>query len=182
MVENNQEQQSPEQQGTYPVPDTGLYSFRNEHDACGVGLVANLNNHAEHRIVEMGITVLKRLMHRGAAGGDPETGDGAGILLSMPDKFFRKILPVALPAKGSYGVAMLFGGAHEESRIESIVTSEGGRILFWRDVPAHPESIGAAARKTCPLIRQVFIGGEEFSSQVMFERIVDLTITSFFLS
>ena len=126
MVENNQEQQIPRRQ-QFPVPDTGLYSFRNEHDACGVGLVANLNNIAEHRIVEMGITVLKRLMHRGAAGGDPETGDGAGILLALPDKFFRKSLPVTLPAKGAYGVAMLFGGAHEESRIESIVTSEGGR-------------------------------------------------------
>lgn len=169
MVENNQEQQIPGRQ-QFPVPDTGLYSFRNEHDACGVGLVANLNNIAEHRIVEMGITVLKRLMHRGAAGGDPETGDGAGILLALPDKFFRKSLPVTLPAKGAYGVAMLFGGAHEESRIESIVTSEGGRILFWRDVPVHPESIGAAARKTCPLIRQIFIGGEEFKSQAVFER------------
>ena len=109
MVENNQEQQIPGRQ-QFPVPDTGLYSFRNEHDACGVGLVANLNNIAEHRIVEMGITVLKRLMHRGAAGGDPETGDGAGILLALPDKFFRKSLPVTLPAKGAYGVAMLFGG------------------------------------------------------------------------
>ena len=86
MVENNQEQQSPEQQGAYPVPDTGLYSFRNEHDACGVGLVANLNNHAEHRIVEMGITVLKRLMHRGAAGGDP--AEGAGLIAAA-----EKLLP-----------------------------------------------------------------------------------------
>ena len=74
-----------------------LYDPINEHDACGVGLVANINNVASHQIVLQGITVLKRLMHRGAAGGDPETGDGAGLLLSMPHKFFRKLYP-ELPA------------------------------------------------------------------------------------
>ena len=71
-----------------------LYDPMNEHDACGVGLVANINNVASHQIVLQGITVLKRLMHRGAAGGDPETGDGAGLLLSMPHKFFRKRIGV----------------------------------------------------------------------------------------
>ena len=79
-----------------------LYDPMNEHDACGVGLVANINNVASHQIVLQGITVLKRLMHRGAAGGDPETGDGAGLLLSMPHKFFRKVnpeLPVLLDLK-----------------------------------------------------------------------------------
>jgi Glutamate synthase domain 1 len=82
-----------------------LYDPANEHDACGVGLVANINNVASHQIVLQGITVLKRLMHRGAAGGDPETGDGAGLLLSMPHKFFRKVNP-ELPER--YGVAMFF--------------------------------------------------------------------------
>ena len=81
-------------------PDQGLYSFQNEHDACGVGLVANLDNKSSHQIIEKGITILKRLMHRGAAGGDPETGDGAGILCALPDAFFRKILPVP-PAASS---------------------------------------------------------------------------------
>ena len=73
-----------------PVEENGLYRFGNEHDACGVGMVADLNNVPSHKIVMMGLTVLKRLMHRGASGGDPNTGDGAGLLLSIPDEFFRK--------------------------------------------------------------------------------------------
>lgn len=80
-----------------------------------MGLVADLKNEPSHKIIEMGITVLKRLMHRGAVGSDPDTGDGAGILLSLPDEFFRLVLPNKLPARGKYGVAMMFGGCgHEE--------------------------------------------------------------------
>ena len=107
----------------------------NEHDACGVGLVANINNVASHQIVLQGITVLKRLMHRGAAGGDPETGDGAGLLLSMPHKFFRKVNP-GLPAR--YGVAMLFventldAGAFDE-KIKEIAAAEGMPVLNFRE-------------------------------------------------
>ena len=87
-----------------PVADRGLYRFANEHDACGVGLVADLNNRPAHRIVEMGLTVLKRLMHRGAAGGDPNTGDGAGLLLALPHEFFRREMGDALPEPGCYTV------------------------------------------------------------------------------
>lgn len=163
-----------EETGQHPgleIPeDNGLYSFQNEHDACGVGMVANLNNQADHRIIEAGITVLKRLMHRGAAGGDPETGDGAGILFAIPDAFFRRILPFDLPESGKYGVAMIFGGEGEETTIENIITSEGGFVLHWRTVPVQPKFIGAAARKSCPLIRQIFISGEEFPDQNAFER------------
>ena len=97
-----------------PVPDQGLYSFANEHDACGVGVVADLNGVPSHRIVEMGLTVLKRLMHRGASGGDPETGDGAGLLLSIPDRFFKNVMP-ELPERGAYGVAMIFGARGHEA-------------------------------------------------------------------
>ena len=97
-----------------PAPQ-GLYDFEQERDACGVGLVADLKNEPSHKIIEMGITVLKRLMHRGAVGSDPDTGDGAGILLALPDEFFRLALPNKLPARGKYGVAMMFGGCgHEE--------------------------------------------------------------------
>ena len=87
-----QDRQQNQQRGfaAPPVADSGLYSFANEHDACGVGLVADLNNRPSHRIVEMGLTVLKRLMHRGASGGDPNTGDGAGLLLALPHEFFRR--------------------------------------------------------------------------------------------
>ena len=108
-----QDRQQNQQRGfaAPPVADSGLYSFANEHDACGVGLVADLNNQPSHRIVEMGLTVLKRLMHRGAAGGDPDTGDGAGLLLALPHEFFRREMGEALPEPGRYGVAMIFAGA-----------------------------------------------------------------------
>ena len=171
MLENQNETEENARQRFRQIPaDQGLYRFQNEHDACGVGLVANLDNQSTHKIIEMGITVLKRLMHRGAAGGDPETGDGAGILCAIPDAFFRKTLPVPLPERGKYAVMMLFGGHHEESILESLVTAEGGRILYWRNVPVNPDAIGKAARQSCPLIRQVFIGGEDFPGQAAFER------------
>ena len=167
-----QDRQQNQQRGfaAPPVADSGLYSFANEHDACGVGLVADLNNRPSHRIVEMGLTVLKRLMHRGASGGDPNTGDGAGLLLALPHEFFRREMGDALPEPGCYGVAMIFGGAGCEAQIEKIVGDEGGRVIAWRDVPVHPEEIGRAARESAPLIRQLFIGGEAFPSTAAFER------------
>ena len=151
-------------------PDNGLYSFRDEHDACGVGLVARLDNFAEHRIIEMGITVLKRLTHRGAAGGDPETGDGAGLLFSTPDEFFRRVSGVELPPAGQYAAAVIFGGVGEEKLVESILRHEGMTPLVWRTVPVCPEHIGQAARSRLPSIRQLFIDGSAFSDQDLFER------------
>ena len=164
------EQEFRQQSVVPPVADTGLYSFSNEHDACGVGLVADLNNVPSHRIVEMGLTVLKRLMHRGASGGDPETGDGAGLLLALPDGFFRRELGERLPEKGRYGVAMIFGGVGQEAAIEEIVRGEGVGVICWREVPTHPEKIGAKARESCPAIRQLFLDGTGFASQEAFER------------
>ena len=156
----------------YPgaMPDRGLYSFDNEHDACGVGLVADLNNKPTHKIVEMGMTVLKRLTHRGAVGSDPETGDGAGLLMSMPDEFFRRELGDELPEAGRYGVAMIFGAVGEEAAIDKIVSSENARAIKWRTVPVRPEEIGKNARRNCPLIRQLFISGENFESREVLER------------
>ncbi|MGE4563890.1 MAG: glutamate synthase large subunit [Victivallaceae bacterium] len=159
----------PRQQQQSPAADFGLYSFANEHDACGVGLVADLNNRASRRIVEMGLEVLKRLMHRGAAGGDPETGDGAGILLGMPDAFFRKSLKFELPAAGSYAVAMVFGGADRAEEIENIMTARGLTVLGRRDVPVEPGAIGAAARRTLPAIRQYFVTCD-FADRGAFDR------------
>ncbi len=152
-----------------PVEENGLYRFGNEHDACGVGMVADLNNVPSHKIVMMGLTVLKRLMHRGASGGDPNTGDGAGLLLSIPDEFFRKNVP-GLPDAGTYGVAMIFGGTGHEQEIEAIVKAEGGEILCWREVPTVPDRIGRAARESCPAIRQLFIGGANYPDRAAFER------------
>jgi glutamate synthase (NADPH) large chain len=153
-----------------PVADQGLYSFDNEHDACGVGLVADLKNKPSHRVVEMGLTILKRLTHRGAVGSDPETGDGAGLLMSMPDEFFRRELKDELPEAGHYGVAMIFGAVGQETEIEKIISAEKGRVIRWRTVPVCPEKIGESARQNCPLIRQLFIGGEAFEDQNVLER------------
>ena len=95
-----------------------LYQPDQEHDACGVGMAANLNGEPSHEIVEKGIAILTRLMHRGAAGSDPETGDGAGLLLNLPDEFFRKHSGLKLPKAGLYAVAMIFGGIGCEKQIE----------------------------------------------------------------
>ncbi len=134
--------------------DIGLYRFANEHDACGVGLVADLNNVADHRIVELGVKVLERLMHRGASGGDSETGDGAGILLAIPDKFFRKHI-AGLPEFGKYAVAMVFGG--DIPQITAQIEANGLELIAVRQVPVFPEKIGRAARESCPEIRQFFV-------------------------
>ena len=141
------------QQSKY-VSQQGLYRSEYEHDACGVGMVANLSGEASHEIVVKGMTVLKRLMHRGATGNDPETGDGAGLLLKIPHGFFRKVLGLENEA---FGVAMLFGGVGEEAKIEAVVKENGCEVLAWRDVPTNPDAIGHDARAVMPRIRQLFI-------------------------
>ncbi|MGN0854152.1 MAG: glutamate synthase large subunit [Kiritimatiellia bacterium] len=135
----------------------GLYDSNFEHDACGVGLIANLDNIATHDTVVHGLTVLKRLMHRGATGNDPETGDGAGLLLQIPDAFFRKTV-AGLPPKGEYGVAMIFGAEGEEALFEDTIRADGATPLAWRDVPVVPSAIGPVARRAMPRIRQLFVG------------------------
>ena len=148
----------------------GLYDPELEHDACGVGLAANLSGEASHDIVKNGITILTRLMHRGAAGSDPETGDGAGLLLTIPDEFFRKYSGVELPPARSYAVAMIFGGIGNEQIIEQIIGTEGGIVLGWREVPVVPEALGRKARENRPAIRQLFIDGRNFPDNAAFER------------
>ena len=133
-----------------------LYRSEYEHDACGVGMVANLSGEADHAIVAHGLTILKRLMHRGATGNDPETGDGAGLLLRIPHAFFRKAVP-ALRGADAFGVAMIFGGEGEEAAIEAAARGEGCEVLAWRDVPTDPSAIGTDARKVMPRIRQLFV-------------------------
>ena len=110
----------------------GLYRREYEHDACGVGLVADMAGRASHDIVADGLTVLKRLMHRGATGNDPETGDGAGLMVRIPREFFRKVLGSVLTQGRSgaelFGVAMIFGGEGEEKKIEEVVGAEGCEV------------------------------------------------------
>ncbi|MCF6176824.1 MAG: glutamate synthase large subunit [Victivallaceae bacterium] len=150
----------------------GLYDFKNEHDACGVGLVANIDGEKSHKIVEQGIEILRRLLHRGAAGGDPDTGDGAGILMQLPDLFFRNNaeLGFELPEAGKYGVGMVFMPKDEVLRqkctelVEAQITAENHRLLGWRDVPVDESALGHVARSSCPVISQFFVdvndGGE----------------------
>ena len=154
---NNSQNRLPLSDPAFPRP-TGLYHSENEHDACGVGLIADINNVPQHRIVEKGISILKRLKHRGAAGNDPLTGDGAGILTVIPDDFFRRAAGFDLPPAGRYAVAMIFGGGDLSPRCK-IVASEGGRVLGIREVPTFPDQIGEAARRQAPEIRQLFVDG-----------------------
>lgn len=148
---------------------TGLYRSEYEHDACGVGMVADIGNRPSHDIVLKGLTVLKRLMHRGATGNDPLTGDGAGLLMRIPDAFFRKTIK-NLPPTGAYGIAMIFGGIGDEKKIEDEIYAEGARILTWRDVPVNPDAIGPDARLVMPRIRQIVITANTTSSKLSLEQ------------
>ena len=134
----------------------GLYRKEYEHDACGVGLVADLNGKASHEIVTSALSILKRLMHRGATGNDPETGDGAGMLTRIPDAFFRSVVP-GLPPQGEYGVAMVFGAQGEEAVFDDVLKLSGIEVIAWRDVPVNPAAVGPVARSAMPRIRQLFV-------------------------
>ena len=145
----------------------GLYDPAREHDACGVGFVAHIKGKKSHSIVEQGLQILKNLTHRGAVGADPLAGDGAGILLQIPDTFLREELSnqrVKLPPAGQYGVGMVFLPQEPASRlaceyeIERAIKEEGQTLLGWRDVPCDNTGLGDSVRKIEPVIRQVFIG------------------------
>ncbi len=161
-----------------PPKAVGLYDPRFEHDACGVGMVARLDNKPTHEVITRAITALENLEHRGASGADPRTGDGAGILLQMPDELLRAVSGFDLPPAGQYGVMMCFLPTEEQERrpleeiLEKIVLAEGQRLLGWRDVPICPEETGEVAGACRPEIRQLFVGaGEaEAADQDAFER------------
>ncbi|TRZ67065.1 MAG: glutamate synthase subunit alpha, partial [Rhodocyclaceae bacterium] len=148
-------------------PRQGLYDPANEHDACGVGFVANIKNQKSHAIVQQGLQILRNLTHRGAVGADPMAGDGSGILIQLPDSFFRAELAVQgihLPPAGEYGVGMIFLPRESASRmacqeeIERAVRAEGQVLLGWRDVPVDNSVLGASVKESEPVIRQLFVG------------------------
>jgi len=147
-----------------PQQAAGLYDPRYEHDACGVALVARLDNRPTHEVVERGLIALENLEHRGATGADPHTGDGAGMLVQMPDGLLREAVDFELPPPGSYGVAACFlpcddaRRAKLEALLELNTRVEGQRVLGWRDVPLAPEHIGETANACRPVIRQLFVG------------------------
>ncbi len=153
----------------------GMYDPDYEHDACGVGFIAHIKGLKRHDIVTQGLQILKNLTHRGATGADPLAGDGAGILIQIPDDFFRSQCGFALPASGQYGVGMLFLPQDNEMRaaceaiIAKHVAEEGQSIIGWRDVPTVNSGLGEGVKKVEPRVRQVFIGSS-CRDQDSFER------------
>jgi len=158
----------------------GLYDPRYEHDACGIGFVANIRGAKSHQIIEMGLKILLNLRHRGACGCDAETGDGAGLLIQMPNDFMRTAAASAgvfLPAAGDYGTGLVFLPRDPAARkacietLEQIVRDEQQLLLGWRDVPVNSKAIGDVARRNEPSIRQIFIGrGPKIRDVMQFER------------
>ncbi len=143
-------------------PRQGLYDPANEHDACGLNFVCDMRGRASHRIVELGIGALCALEHRGAAGADPDVGDGAGILVQIPDRFLRESVGFELPEAGAYATGIAFlpqdlkVAAAAKAEIQRIAVEEGLVILGWREVPVEPEGIGAGAQVTMPAFSQPF--------------------------
>jgi glutamate synthase (ferredoxin) len=161
-------------------PKQGLYDPQFEHDSCGVGFVVNIKGKKSHEIIRQGLNILINLRHRGACGCETNTGDGAGILLQMPHKFFQQEcakIGINLPAPGQYGVGMLFlpmDSAQRkqcEAHIEQVIAQEGQALLGWRDVPMRNETLGSVARSGQPFVRQVFVGRSPgLKDELAFER------------
>ncbi len=147
-------------------PAQGLYDPEQEHDACGVAFVVDIAGRASADIVQQGLTALRNMEHRGASGSEPDSGDGAGILVQVPDAFYRAVAPVPLPELGRYAVGTAFlplnarAAADAQLQVERIAREEGLAVLCWRDLPVDPDGagIGATARSVMPLMRQLFLG------------------------
>jgi glutamate synthase (NADPH/NADH) large chain len=162
------------------VKKIGLYEPRREHDACGIGAVVNISGKREHSIIEYGKQVLLNLHHRGAAGADETTGDGAGILFQIPHEFFlaeAAKLGFTLPEPSCYGVGNVFGSNNPEIReqcerlLEAAIGYYGMRVLGWRDVPTYPDCLGQIALVAEPDIRQIFVDGAGFKDSVLERRL-----------
>ncbi|MBT8447737.1 MAG: glutamate synthase large subunit, partial [Gammaproteobacteria bacterium] len=161
-------------------PETGLYDSATEHDSCGVGFIVNMRGQASHKIIDQAITLLENMLHRGACGCEENTGDGAGILLQMPHRFFAKeckALDLALPEAGAYGSGLVFmptdaaEAAYCAEQVERIVAEEGQILIGWREVPSDVENVVGPTALACkPDFRQVFIGRGEGLSGDQFER------------
>ena len=151
-----------------PAPQ-GLYDPANEHDACGVAFVVDIAGRVTHDLVEQGLTALRNLEHRGASGSEPDSGDGAGILVQVPDAFYRAVVPVELPAKGLYAVGTAFlptnprAAVDAQLAIERIAAEEGLRVITWRDLPVDPKGagVGRTAASVMPVFRQLFLAAAD---------------------
>ena len=151
----------------------GLYDPANEHDACGVAMVATLNKKHSHEIVSKALTALRNLEHRGASGAEPDSGDGAGILIQVPDKFYRSVVSFELPKVGSYATGIFFvqkNNPLNNEKINQIAAEEGLSIIGWRDMPINSSSIGKTALSVMPDFKQVFLTGLNDEADIVLER------------
>ncbi|MSX22969.1 MAG: glutamate synthase large subunit [Actinobacteria bacterium] len=155
----------------YP-PAQGLYNPAQEHDACGVAMVATLNKIATHEIVEKALTALRNLEHRGASGAEPDSGDGAGILIRVPHQFFEEVTQFQLPPEGSYatGIAFIEQGSDVRDAIDRIAQEEGLKVLGWRELPINSKNLGNTALSVMPDFQQLFIAGLKNESGIILER------------
>lgn len=155
----------------------GLYSPKDEHDACGIGLYVNLKGVPTHDIVVKGLEMLCRLDHRAGRGSDGQTGDGSGLMVQIPDAFLREEgLGFQLPSRGQYGVGMFFFNQNDanqailEEKIEQLITQEGQQLLGWRTVPVDASTLSDIAQSTAPIVRQLFIQATNVDNSLHFER------------
>ena len=151
----------------------GLYDPDNEHDACGVAMVATLNKLPTHEIVSKALTALRNLEHRGASGAEVDSGDGAGILIQIPDKFYRSVVNFDLPKASEYATGIFFvkpGEIGYQESIEKIAKEEGLKVLGWRDVPINSKSLGKTAISVMPEFKQIFISGGKNENDLVLER------------
>jgi glutamate synthase (NADPH/NADH) large chain len=150
-------------------PVSGLYDPAQEHDACGVAFVADLHGRRSHGVVANGLGALCRLDHRGARGAEPNTGDGAGIMIQVPDAFLRAVVDFPLPPAGGYATGLVFlpddDSAEARARrvIEKYALVEGADVLGWRDVPVEPSGLGESALAAMPRVRQLFLAAHRLT-------------------
>ena len=157
---------------SYPVAQ-GLYDPAQEHDACGVAMVATLNKIATHDIVAKALTALRNLEHRGASGAEPDSGDGAGILIRVPDAFYRAEISFTLPVEGSYatGIAFIAQGAEVRTQITKLADEEGLTVLGWRELPINSSALGKTALSVMPRFEQLFVAGKKNESGIALDRL-----------
>ena len=157
---------------------SGLYNPDFEKDACGVAMVATLTGQARHDIVALGLTALRNMEHRGASGAEPDSGDGAGILIRIPDAFFRAVVDFTLPESGSYGAGIAFLPTADDERarvlheLDELATREGLCVLGWRELPINAASLGATAKSVMPHFKQLFLKGLKGQSALELDRLL----------
>ena len=151
----------------------GLYDPTQERDSCGVAMVATLTKKASHEIVAQGLTALRNMEHRGATGAEPDSGDGAGILICIPDAFYREVIDFKLPEAGKYATGIIFidKSFSDRAAIEAIAHEEGLSVLGWRDLPIDAKSIGKTALSVMPKFEQIFVAGINSEFDLDLERL-----------